>query len=50
MEEEVLLALRNAPGVVPRSQAPPGVTPPQIERQPLTPLRHFPVDFGIVPP
>ncbi len=48
LEEEVLLALRNAQGVLPRSQAPPGVTPKQIERQPLTPLRSFPVDFALV--
>ncbi|KAF8485984.1 hypothetical protein DFH94DRAFT_162877 [Russula ochroleuca] len=45
LEEEVLLALRNAQGVVPRSQAPPGVTPAQIE---LQPSRLFPVDFGLV--
>jgi hypothetical protein len=32
LEEEVLLTLRNAQGVVPRPQVPPGVTPAQIER------------------
>ena len=48
LKEEVLLALRNAQGVVPRSQAPPGVIPAQIEPQPLMPPRLFPVDFGLV--
>jgi hypothetical protein len=48
LEGEVLLALRNAQGVVPQSQAPPGVTPAQIERQPSMPPRHFAVDFGLV--
>jgi hypothetical protein len=50
LEEEVLLTLRNAEGVVPRSQAPPGVTPAQIKHQPLMPPRSLPVDFGIIPP
>ncbi|KAH9986500.1 hypothetical protein BJV77DRAFT_57816 [Russula vinacea] len=48
LEEEVLLALRSAQGVVPRSQAPPGVTPAQIEQQPSMPPGLFPVDFGLV--
>ncbi|KAF8489462.1 hypothetical protein F5888DRAFT_1808813 [Russula emetica] len=49
LEEEVLLALRNAQGVVPRSQAPSGITPKQIEPQSLIPPRSFPLDFGLVP-
>lgn len=48
LEEEVILTLRNVPGVVPRSQAPPGITPAQIERQPLIVPRDFPLDFGRV--
>ena len=48
LEEEVLLTLRNAQGVVPRSQAPPGIAPKHIEPQPLMPPRNFPVDFGLV--
>jgi hypothetical protein len=48
LKEEVVLTLRNAPGVVPRSQAPPGVTPAQIERRSWVPPRDFPVDFGLV--
>ena len=49
LKEEVLLTLRNATGVVPRSQAPPGVTPAQIERRSLVPPRDFPVGFGFAP-
>jgi hypothetical protein len=45
LEEEVLLTLRNAQGVVPRSQAPLGITPKQIDPQPLIP-RSFPIEFG----
>ncbi|KAI0303668.1 hypothetical protein B0F90DRAFT_1309737 [Multifurca ochricompacta] len=48
ISEEVSLTLRNASGVVPRRQAPPGVTPPQIERQRAMPPRFFSLDFGIV--
>ncbi|KAI0277295.1 hypothetical protein BGY98DRAFT_1097546 [Russula aff. rugulosa BPL654] len=48
LKEEVILTLRSAPGVAPRSQAPPGLTPAQIERQPLVPPRDFPVDFGMI--
>jgi hypothetical protein len=48
LKEEVLLTLSNAPGVAPQSQAPPGLIPPQIERQPLVPPRDFPVDFGMI--
>jgi len=48
VEEEVLLTLRNAPGIVPRSLAPPGVTPAPIESQRSVPARFFPVDHGHV--
>jgi hypothetical protein len=48
LEEEVLLTLPNAKGVVPRSQTPPRVTYAQIERQPSMPPRHFAVDTGLV--
>jgi hypothetical protein len=49
LEEEILLGLRNAPGVVPRSQAPSGLIPAPLERQPtILPPRHYPVDFGLI--
>lgn len=46
LEEEVLLVLRNAQGVVPLSQAPTGITPKPIETQSLAPPRSFVVDYG----
>jgi len=48
LEEPVLLTLRSAPGVVPRSHAPPGITPAPIEHQRSNPSRLFPVDHGMV--
>lgn len=48
VEEEILVTLRNAPGVVPRSLAPPGVTPAPIDSQRSVPSRFFPVDHGHV--
>jgi len=49
LEEEILLGLRNAPSVVPRSQAPSGLIPAPLERQPtILPPRHYPVDFGLI--
>lgn len=48
LEEPVLLTLRSAPGVVPRSHAPPGITAVPIEHQRSNPSRLFPVDHGMV--
>ena len=48
LEEEILVTLRNAPGVVPTSQAPVGVYPAPIERQRSMSSRLFPVDHGLV--
>jgi len=48
LEEEVLLTLSNAPSVVPRSQAPLGVTTVRHQRQSSEPSRSFPMDFGMV--
>jgi len=48
LEEPVLLTLRNAPGVVPRSHAPPGITAAPIEHQRSIPPRFFPIDHGMI--
>ncbi|KAH9998859.1 hypothetical protein BJV74DRAFT_189666 [Russula compacta] len=49
LEEEVLLTLRNAAGVEPRSQAPPGVIPAQIECQRSMPPRLFAAQYKYRP-
>jgi hypothetical protein len=48
LEETVLLTLRNAPGVVSQSHAPPGITAAPIEHQRSIPSRFFPVDHGMI--
>ncbi|KAI0255040.1 hypothetical protein BJV78DRAFT_1359029 [Lactifluus subvellereus] len=48
VSEEVLLTLRNAPGISPRSKAPTSITSPRIENQRSMPPRFYPVDFGLV--
>ncbi|KAH9972190.1 hypothetical protein BGW80DRAFT_1446134 [Lactifluus volemus] len=48
VSEEVLLTLRNIPGIVPRSNAPAPVTPPPAPTPRVMPPRFFPVDFGLV--
>jgi hypothetical protein len=48
LEEEIIVTLRNAPGVSPISLAPVGADAAPIERQRSMSSRLFPVDHGLV--
>ena len=48
LEEPIFLTLCSAPGVVPQSHVPPGITAAPIEHQRSIPSRLFPVDHGMV--